>query len=327
MVQRSRALKKYDPVRFEVIRNALQAAVEDSGGALARSAYSTNIKTRLDFSSAMFDKRMRVVVQAFSQPSHLGSLVFAVPNAINDYGISEIHQGDGIVVNNPHMNMSHLNDITLISPLYYKDEIFGYSANSAHHVDVGGRAPGSIAVTTEIYQEGIILPGVKLVKSGEIDKDIYKLVLANVRGKKEFGGDIRAQIAANKLAQRRLIDILDKFGADEVQATIERLFEYTRLRCETAISTWPEGVYRAETFVDDDGITDNPIRIPVKLTVKGSHVEFDLTGTERQRKAPMNSTYAQTYASVVYAIKALLPTDIPVNYGFYQVITLIARRS
>ena len=317
-------MRRHDPIRFEVVRNALQAAVEESGVALARSAYSTNIKTRLDFSCAIFDKDLKVVVQAFSQPSHLGSLVFAVPSTVGVYGPAELRPGDGILVNDAHMNMSHLNDISLVSPLFYKDRLFGYSANLAHHVDIGGRAPGSIAVTTDIYQEGIILPGVKLVKKGEIDNDIYRLVAANVRGKKEFGGDIRAQVAANKLAQRRIVEIIDKFGVGFVETTIERLYEYTQRRTEAEMAKWPEGVYEAETFLDDDGVTARPIRIPIRLTIKGSHVEFDLTGAEAQRKAPMNSTYAQAYSSVVYSIKALLPSDIPVNHGFYQTVKLIA---
>lgn len=316
--------KSIDPIRLEVIRNALQAAVEEMSVALARSAYSTNIKTRLDYSCALFDSELRAIVQAFNQPCHLGSLAYSVPAVLREYGVEKLGPGDGILANDPHRGMSHLNDVSLISPLYYGEKIFGFVVNLAHHVDVGGMAPGSLAVTTEIYQEGMIFPGVKILNSGEIDPDIFKLILANVRGKKEFGGDLRAQVAANKLAQRRVNSIIEKYGVEETNTAVEELYDYTERRARQAISSFPKGVYQAETFVDDDGVVNKPIKIKAAVAVGESEITIDLTGSDPQSKGPMNSTYSQSYSACCYVVKALLPTDIPVNEGFYRVVKVIA---
>ena len=313
-----------DELSFEIIRNSLQALVEEAGVALAKSAYSTNIKTRQDFSCAIFDKDVRCIAQAFTQPSHLVSLIFSVPMAIREYGVENLSPGDGILINDSHRGMVHLNDIALISPLTYDDKTFGYAVDIAHHIDVGGKAPGSIAVATEIYQEGIIIPGVKLVKRGEIDQDILKLLIANVRGKKQSPGDYRAQVAANKLADRRMRELLERYGPEVVQSTITRLYEYTENRVKHAIKDFPKGDYYGEGYVDDDGITDTPIRLAAKVTIHDGGFTVDMSDSDAQNDSFTNSTYGQTYANVVYALKCLLPTDIPVNDGFYRTIKVIA---
>src|SRR5262244_233674 len=146
-----------DPVRFEVIRNALLAITEEMGATLRRAAYSTNIKTRGDFSCSFFDRELRTIAQAFAQPSHLGSLAHIVPRAIRSYGAERLAPGDGILINDPYLGGVHLNDITLITPVFHDGALFGYVANIAHHVDVGGGAPGSIGVSSEIYQEGLVI--------------------------------------------------------------------------------------------------------------------------------------------------------------------------
>src|SRR6476619_725765 len=178
-----------DPVRFEVIRNALLAITEEMVATLRRAAYSTNIKTRGDFSCAFFDRDLRTIAQAFAQPSHLGSLAHIVPRAIGAYGADRLAPGDGILINDPYLGGVHLNDITLIAPVYAGDVLMGYVASLAHHVDVGGGAPGSIGAFREVFQEGIIIPGVKLVSQGKINDDVFRLVLAQIRSKRETAGD------------------------------------------------------------------------------------------------------------------------------------------
>ena len=193
-----------DPILFEVIRNALVEATEEMSLSLQRTAYSTNIKTRLDYSCAFVDAKGRMVAQAFCQPAHLVTIGRIVPRSIAEYGIENLEPDDGLLVNDPHRQASHLNDIFLITPLFYEEELIGFVANTCHHVDVGGGAPASVGAFREIYQEGVILPVVKLVSRGKVVADILKMLLANVRAKKEVAGDLRAQIAANNMGIRRL---------------------------------------------------------------------------------------------------------------------------
>ncbi len=313
-----------DTIKFEVIRNLMHAFVEEMAAALARSAYSTNIKTRRDHSCTFFDAKGKMVDQASDQPSHLGALVFSVPAVLKEYGIENLEPGDGILVNDAHRGLVHLNDVCLISPVHYQGKIFGYVANAAHHVDIGGRAPGSIAMTTDIFQEGIIVPGVKFVKRGEIDKDMLKWFTANVRGKKESAGDLRAQVASNKLGIRRIAEILDKYGVDVVNTAIEQLHEYTERRVRHELQKFPDGVFEGDAYVDDDGITDEPVYIKAKVVIKKGDVTVDLTGSDPQHRGPMNCTFAMTYSAAMYPIRALLPSDMPMNDGFYRMIKVIA---
>ena len=315
-----------DPIRFEVIRNLMHAFVEEMGAALQRSAYSTNVKTRKDYSCTLFDAEGKMVDQSSAHPSHLGALVFSVPAILKEYGAENLEPGDGILVNDAHRNMVHLNDVCLISPVHYHGEIFGYVANAAHHVDIGGKAPGSIAVTTDIFQEGLIVPGVKFLKKGEIDKDMLKWFIANVRGKKESAGDLRAQVAANKLGTRRVTELLDRFGPDMVNAVIEQLYRYTEGRVRHEFQKFPEGDFEGDAYVDDDGVTDKPICIKAKVVIRNGEVSIDLTGSDEERRSPMNSTYAMTYSAVAFPVRALLPPDLPTNDGFYRLVKLTAPR-
>ena len=315
---------RLDAIRFEVIRNLMHSFVEEMAAALARSAYSTNIKTRRDHSCTFFDANGKMVDQASDQPSHLGALVFSVPAVLKEYGVENLEPGDGILVNDSHRGLVHLNDVCLISPIHYHGKIFGYVANAAHHVDIGGRAPGSIAMTTDIFQEGIIVPGVKFVKRGEIDKDMLKWFTANVRGKKESAGDLRAQVASNKLGIRRIEELLDKYGVDLMNAVIEQLHSYTERRVRHEFEKFPEGVFEGDAYVDDDGITDEPVYIKAKVIIKNGDVTVDLTGSDPQRRGPMNSTIAQSYSAAAFPIRALMPSDLPTNDGFYRMVKVIA---
>ena len=315
---------KLDTIRFEVIRNVMHAFVEEMAAALARSAYSTNIKTRRDHSCTFFDARGKMVDQASDQPSHLGALVFSVPAVLKEYGVENLEPGDGVLVNDAHRGLVHLNDVCLISPIHYHGEIFGYVANAAHHVDIGGRAPGSIAMTTDIFQEGVIIPGVKFVKGGEIEKEMLKWFTANVRGKKESAGDLRAQVASNKLGARRIVELLDKYGVEVVNAAIEQLHKYTECRVRHEFARFPEGIFEGDAYVDDDGITDQPICIKAKVVIKKGDMTVDLSDSDRQRRGPMNCTFAQTYSSAAFPIRALLPPDLPMNDGFYRMVKVIA---
>ncbi len=316
------AVSRTDPIIFEVVRNALNEATEEMAAALKRSAYSTNIKTRADFSCAFFDRHLRSVAQAFAQPNHLGSLVEFVPRVVKAYGVENFGPGDAILANDPYLGGVHLNDITLISPVFHNDEIFGYVASLAHHVDVGGGAPASIGAFREVYQEGIIIPPVKLVQGGTIVPDIFRLVLAQLRAKHETAGDFRAQIAANVTGARRLRALLDKVGPDRVD--IDALIDYTERRARAAIGRLPRGTFTADGYVDTDGFTDDPVRLAVTVVIDDAGILFDFTGSDPQRRAPVNSTYAQTFSACAYVVKALIDPDVPANAGLYRLVRVVA---
>jgi N-methylhydantoinase B len=315
---------KIDPIKFEVIRNGLIEATEEMAAALRRSAYSTNIKTRCDFSCCLFDRDLRAVAQSFSQPNHLGSMVGTVRQAVREYGAEKLGPGDHLVVNYPYPGGAHLNDIVVLAPFHYRGEIYGYLANLAHHVDVGGGAPASVGAFREVYQEGVIIPPVKMVEGGRIVDDVFRLVLAQIRSKRETAGDFRAQFASNNTGIRRLTRLLDRHGPDSVGFYMNELIDYTDRRTRAELAKLPKGEFRAEGFVDSDGFTDEPVRLVARVVMDGDGVLFDFTGSDQQRRAPVNSTYAQTYSAAAYALKCVADPDLPVNEGFYKHVRLIA---
>src|SRR3954467_1151979 len=313
-----------DAIAFEVIRNALVAATDEMVLALRRSAYSTNIKTRSDFSCAFFDAELRCVAQGFAQPVHLGSMVEQTPRAVRDYGPEKLGPGDVLITNDPFPSGVHLNDVSLISPVFHGGELLGYVANLAHHVDVGGGAPASIGAFREVFQEGVIIPPVKLVDGGRIVPDIFRLILSQIRSKHETAGDLRAQVAANNTGVRRLQALVDRHGRATIEATMDELLAYTERRARAELAALPEGVYEADGAVDTDGYTPLPVNLRAKVEITAGGVHFDLAGSDPQRRAPVNSTFAQTFSACAYALKCLIDPDVPVNDGFYRVFAIDA---
>lgn len=317
-------MSQMDPVRFEVMRSAFVAAADEMGLALRKAAYSTNIKTRADFSCALFDRKLRLIAQSFSQPVHLASMSRMVPNALRQYGLENLGPGDSIVMNDAYRGGVHLNDVAIIAPCYVEDQLLGFAATVAHHTDIGGYAPGGYCISTEIYQEGIIIPPVKLVSRGEIVPDVFNLVLANIRAPRQTAGDFRAQIAASLLGQRRIREVVDRFGAEATQVFVDRLIDYTERWSRAEIQKLPEGEYSSECWLDDDGVTDEPIRLAVSVRIHDGRVSFDLTGCDPQRASPMNATLTQTYSPLAYVIKCLIDPNVPTNEGFYRLIDVHA---
>ncbi len=313
-----------DPIGFEVIRNALVAATDEMVLALKRSAYSTNIKTRSDFSCAFFDADLRCVAQGFAQPVHLGSMVEQTPRAVRDYGPENLGPGDVLITNDPFPSGVHLNDVSLVAPVHADGVLLGYVANLAHHVDVGGGAPASIGAFREVFQEGVIVPPVKIVEGGRIVPDVFALILAQIRSKHETAGDLRAQIAANATGVRRLQALVARHGRDTVLETMRELLDYTERRTRAALAALPHGTWAAEGSLDCDGYGGPPVRLCARVTLGPDGARFDLAGSDPQRRAPVNSTYAQTFSACAYALKCLVDPDLPVNDGFYRLVAVDA---
>ena len=309
-----------------MVRNALVEATEEMAVALRRSAYSTNVKTRQDFSCAFFDRDLRVIAQAFTQPVHLGSMVELVPRAVRAYGEENLAPGDMLVTNDPYSGGVHLNDITVLAPVHYEGELVGYMADIAHHVDVGGGAPASVGAFQEVFQEGVIIPPVKLVDAGTIAPDVFDLILAQIRSKRETSGDFRAQIAANRAGSRRLIEMIERHGLDEINRYVNALVDYTERRTLAELAELPRGVYVADGYVDNDGFTEKRVKLSARVVIDEDGVLFDLNGSDPQRRAPVNSTFAQTFSACAYALRSLLDPDLPINHGFYKVVKIDAPR-
>lgn len=317
-----------DPVRVEVFRNALTASADEMGVALRRAAYSTNIKTRLDYSCALFDRNGRTLSQAFTQPVHLGTLRHFVPRILEEIGADSLNPGDAVLCNDGHLGGIHLNDVCLVAPVHAGDDLLGYAATMAHHVDIGGGTPGSIGLFEEIFQEGLQIAPVRLVKAGQVDEELLRLIVRNVRSARETAGDLRAQVAGVNLGRRRMAEITDRLGRDIFDQACDAIIDHAERLTRAAIrAAIPVGRYSAIDYLDDDGFSDEPVEISVEIDVDSDGVRYDLTRSAKQRRASINTTYAMSFSACAYTLRALLGDhDIPMNEGFYRCIEVRTER-
>ncbi len=292
------------------------------GTALRRTAYSPNIKERMDASCAIFDAKGRMLAQAEHIPVHLGSMPLAVGHT-RKYFKDDLEDGDQIVVNDPYHGGSHLNDITLVKPVFLKNELVGYAVNKAHHADVGGKAPGSMPSDSRtLEEEGIVLEPVKLLHKGDENQEIFNLIEKGTRSPKERLGDLRAQIAANNTGGKRFLFYINKYSISEYQDFVVEILNYSERRVRKAIITIPKGNYKAEDWMDDDGITDGPVKIAVGVEVREEEIEVDFTGTDEQVKGNLNSPFAVVLSSVYYVVRCVTDPYAPPNHGCYRPITV-----
>lgn len=315
---------KIDPIALEVFNNRFTSVAEEMGVALGRTGYSANIKERRDYSCALFDADGQMAAQAAHIPVHLGSMPLAVVMARSE---APLGRGDMVALNDPYRGGTHLPDITLVAPVYVSDRdrkpLF-YVANRAHHADVGGMTPGSLPLATEIFQEGLRIPPLKLVKGGSLDEDLLRLILANVRTPEEREGDLAAQIAANRIGQRRLTELVEAHGRRTVLAAMRALQDYAERMTRKALRRIPNGTYRFADHLDDDGLSDTPIKIAVAVTVKGGEVRIDFTGTDPQVKGSVNAIEPIVLSAVFYVFRCLTDLKLPSNSGCMRPVTVVA---
>jgi N-methylhydantoinase B len=313
--------ERLDPVTLSVLASALAGIAEEMGAVLIRGAYSSNIKERRDCSTALFDGGGRMVAQAEHIPVHLG----AMPEAVAAIMRHDPRPGDVFAINDPYSGGTHLPDITLVSPVAPEGEIIGYAVTRAHHSDVGGMRPGSMpSDSREIYQEGIIIPPLRLVRGGEYVDDILDFILANVRTPEIRRGDLRAQIAANRIAEERVGELIERRGEEIVLAAFDEVISYTERRTREAIRELPDGVYRAEDFLEGDGTVDEDIPIRTTVRIKGDSISIDFTGTADSVRGNVNCPLPVTRSACYFALRVLLPKDMPANAGTYAPLEIRA---
>jgi N-methylhydantoinase B len=312
---------RLDPVTLSVLASALAGIAEEMGAVLIRGAYSSNIKERRDCSTALFDARGRMVAQAEHIPVHLG----AMPEAVAAVMRRDPEPGDVFAINDPYSGGTHLPDITLVSPVAPEGEIMGYAVTRAHHSDVGGMRPGSMpSDSREVYQEGIIIPPVRLVRGGEYVDDVLDLILANVRTPAIRRGDLRAQIAGNRIAEERIGELIERRGEGVVLAAFDEVISYTERRTREAVRDLPDGDHSAEDFLEGDGTMDQDIPVRAKVAIRGDSITIDFAGTAEAVPGNVNCPLPVTRSSCYFALRVLLPKDIPANAGTYAPLTIKA---
>src|SRR5271163_2733929 len=344
-----RSSTRHDPIELEIFKNIYHSIAEEMGAALRRTAFSPNIKERRDYSCAVFDSDGEVIAMGDHMPVHLGSMPMSVRAAIDQF---VLEPGDMAMLNDPFRGGTHLPDITLVAPVHVrpgnrlrvaKKRPDFYVASRAHHADVGGAYPGSMGLCREIYQEGLRIPPVKIMRAGKMQSDILALLLSNVRTPQEREGDLGAQIAACHTGAQRLDEICRRYGPERAKNVAQELLDYSEEMMRAFLDQVPSGTYQAEDFLDDDGISTKPVKIAVTLKFakrpqgrssnpsrsgrRYSHrraVTVDFTGSDPQVQGSVNAVKAITYSACFYVFRCLLAEDVPATAGLMRPIEVIA---
>jgi N-methylhydantoinase B len=311
-----------DPITLEVFRALYTSVAEEMGTSLRRSAFSPNIKERRDYSCAVFDRRARLVAQGDHMPVHLGSMPAAVAAAVAG---CPMEPGDVVALNDPFAGGTHLPDITLVAPVHGPSgDLWFYVAARAHHADVGGATPGSMGLASDVYGEGLRIPPVRVVRGGRVDDDMRRLLLANMRGPEEREGDLAAQIGAMRTGAVRLAEVVERHGFETADSYADALIEYTARRMRACLSAIPDGVFRGEDWLDDDGAGGGPVRIAVEIAVEGERARVDFAGSSPQRGGPVNAVASITLSAVYYVFRTLVEGDVPASAGILDPIEVVA---
>ena len=313
-----------DPVSFAVIKSALDAIVDEMAGTVMRTARSPIVRDVLDYSATLCDSKGQILSQAKTVALHLG----AVPDAMEvivDRFAETAREGDVYVLNDPYAGGMHLPDIFMVRPIFFEQRLQGYSVVVAHHCDVGGRVPGSNAAdSTEIYQEGLRIPPMRLFDAGKPNETLLALLRTNVRLPALVLGDLDAQYATCRTGERELIRLIERYGESELRGYFDALLDYGEVLTRKSIASWPDGTYSFEDTIDGDGFTTDPIPIRCAITVKGDSLAIDFAGSSPQVRGAINATFSFTKSSAYLAVRCALERDVPNNAGVYRAITVTA---
>jgi N-methylhydantoinase B/oxoprolinase/acetone carboxylase alpha subunit len=313
-------------IELELFRHLLVSVADEMGVVLRKTSYSANIKERRDYSCAVYDARGNAVAMGDHMPVHLGAMPLSV-QAVRD--TFDLQAGDVALVNDPFRGGTHLPDITAVAPVFTQVKTRGsrpafYLANRAHHADVGGMSPGSMPLAREIFQEGIRISPVLIQRRGKLDRDLLNLLLANVRTPREREGDLMAQFASIHRGEMRLRELIAKQGEARVQRNMQAIQDYSARMMQAAIRKLPDGIYRFEDCLDNDGVTEMPVWIRVTVTIESSRATVDFTGSDPQVQGSVNANFAVTLAATMYVFRCLIEDDVPFTAGILRPIRVIA---
>src|SRR5262245_42680478 len=314
----------FDPVLLEVLRNRLEAIADEMELTLLKSAASPIVKEGLDASAALFNIRGETIAQAAAIPVHLGALQCAAQRIVRAFPPERMTDGDAFLLNDPYDGGTHLPDITLAVPVFAEGRPVALACTMCHHQDVGGRTPGSVPTdATELFQEGLVIPPTQLFRAGALDENLLGLLRRNVRLPETFTGDLMAQVAAGRLVTVRFGELFARHGSAEVLAYVDELLKRAEALTRREIEGIPDGTYTFADWLDSDGVDDRPVKIQVAVTVRGSAMTFDFTGTSAQVRGPFNSVPASTLSAVYYAIRAVSDPTIPTNGGCFRAVEAV----
>ncbi|MBI3977785.1 MAG: hydantoinase B/oxoprolinase family protein [Chloroflexi bacterium] len=313
-----------DPVTRELVRNTLDSIADQMCLTIVRTAHSAIVKSAMDFSTALCDGAGRIIAQGLTLPNQLGAVPDAMAASLGKYR-GRLEPGDVLIMNDPYEGGMHLPDIFVSKPVFVGGELVAAIATIAHHTDVGGKAPGSLAAdSTEIYQEGLRIPPLKMYERGEPNEAVHEFIRANVRVPDVVLGDLGAQLAACHVGEQGIRKLIDKFGLAALRRHFDELLDHTERLTRAEIAAWPDGTYTCTDYMDDDGIHPDPIPIAVTVTVRGDSVHIDFTGSSPQIAAALNSSLSFTKSAVYYSIRSLLRADVPNNDGYFRPIGVTA---
>jgi N-methylhydantoinase B len=316
-----------DPITLTVIWNGLLAIAEEMGSTLRRTAFSEAVREGEDFSTGVFDIQARLVAQGNFTPGHLGSMPYVVRTVLEYFPIADLHPGDAILLNDSFLGSGHFPDCFLVSPAFLNNEVIGFVCTTAHHIDVGGAAPGSQKVhgVTEAYQEGLRILPIRLIRAGEFDADILRIILGNVRAPEKVRGDLRAQANANRAGVVRLEELHSQYGRDVTESAFDEILERSEKRMRELIGDMPDGVYSFDDQMDDYGPGTPPIKVAVDVTINGNVIEVDFSRSSDQVPAALNSYINYTRAYTFFAVKVYCDALLPQNDGGMRPIIAKAR--
>ena len=317
-----------DPVTLQVIQARLAGIVQEMQNSLFRTGYSTIIRESQDASCAILNTHGEVVAQHVVLPLHMGAFPACAAGLLRNYSPDEIHEGDAFITNHPYLGGSpHAPDMAVLTPIFYKHEWVGFAANLAHKSDIGGPVPGSCwSQAREVYQEGLQVPPIKYASGFQISKDIEAVLGANSRTPELVVGDLRGQVGAARLGERRFQEMMERYGKETILTSYEQLFALTEAKVRSEIASWPDGIGEGERFVDSDGIDlDKPVRLHVKIHKQGDHLLFDFTGCADQTKGPANIRPTIVRAACCYLLTCLVDPALAINYGLARCVDIRVR--